>query len=48
LLFPKLPDGPVEVIPDHERSSFDAYLWRPASRPASSRGRPPGLLLLSS
>lgn len=33
LLFPDLPDGPVEVVPGHTLSSLDAYLWTTGMRP---------------
>lgn len=37
LLFPKLPDGPVETIPNQPQSSFDAYLWAAGLPPSPQR-----------
>lgn len=34
LLYPELPDGEVELIPDHPGSSRDAYLWATGEAPS--------------
>jgi hypothetical protein len=39
LLFPKLPDGDVEVVPGKPVSSLDAYLWATGENQGSAAAR---------